>query len=200
MFKLIFNTGLLIAAVAVFFLPGYGISAKYAEVQTVKKEIAEYQTAADNARKLTEQRDAIQDTYNSFSPEEKKRLDLILPDNIDSVRYILEVEDIGRKFGMPIKDVNFSANKSVADGDVVIGAKEKPYGVFTFQFSTEGKFSDFLLLLESIEKNLRIMDIQGISFSSGDGTTSRSLFGGQTQSQASDIYSYQIKMQSYWLK
>lgn len=200
MFKLILNSVLLIVAVLAFFFPGYGISANYAKIQTVKKEIAEYQTATDNARKLTEQRDSLQTTYNSFTPEERKRLDLILPDNIDSVRYILEVEDIGRKFGMPIKDVDFTAIKSTADGDLVVGAKEKAYGVFTFQFTTEGRFSDFLLFLESIEKNLRIMDIQSISFGASDGPANQSVFGGQSQSQFSDVYSYEIKMQSYWLK
>lgn len=199
MFRFIFNFILIIASVSLFFIPSLGISAKYNEIKNTKAEIDQYRTMNTNAEQLTKQRDELDQRYNSFSDEEKTKILHFLPDNIDSVRYILEVEDIARKFGMPIKDVKFSTNSSVTEGDTVIGAVEKPYGVFSFEFTTEGPLDKYIQLLQEIEKNLRMMDIKTLSFGAED----KGSIGDEKDAKktpSTDSYAYSIKMQSYWLK
>lgn len=194
MFKLILNILLVGVSVWIFMMPTYGISAKYNAVKEIQKETKEYKEANDNATKLTAQRDELQKKYASFSETDRARLDLLLPDSIDSIRFVLEIERILQKQGMPLKNVRYSANKdgpTIPNGAIQIGAKESLYGVYTFEFTTEGSFKDLILLLQRMEKSLRLLDVSSVSFSSIEGKSTE---------QLEDHYIFQVKLNTYWLK
>ena len=67
------------------------------------------------------------------------------------------------------------------------------YGVFPMEFSIEGKYNTFISFMKELERNLRIIDVKSISFSS-------SSQAGSKNGEGSDIYIYSLKVQTYWLK
>jgi hypothetical protein len=198
--KLFLNLFLIGISVGLFLVPGYGISAHYDKIKVLNVEISAYQEASNNAQKLANQRTELQTKLNAISPEENTRLMVLLPDGIDSIRFILEIQNIVGKLGLPLKNVKYSANKTAADQqNAQIGAKESLYGTFTFEFTTEATFAQFLVLLDKLEKNLRVIDIQSISFSNNGNIQSVTGVGSPSQTSGEQM-TYQIKLNTYWLK
>ena len=191
MFRLIFNLLLLGACAGIFFLPNYGISAKYEDIKAKKADVAEYDNANKSARKLVDKRDSLLTADQAISPEDHARLVTFLPDNIDPIRYILEMEGIGKKLSMPIKGASYSSVKAGGAPAQTAGAADVKYGVFTFSFSSEGSYDDIQRLLKEFERSLRLIDIENITITSATtGTDYRGL----------DHYIFQVTLKTYWLK
>jgi hypothetical protein len=192
MFKLIFNLLLIGAAAGVFFLPKYGISAKYEDIKTVQAQVKEYTNANNSAKELAEKRDALTNVYNQISPAQQARLVTFLPDNIDPLRFILEMESIGRKIGMPIKGAKYSSVKNVTNPQDTIATEDTKYSIFTFEFSTEGSYDNLSTLLESLNNSLRLIDVTNITVTAAASTA-------ESQRPA-DYYTYNVRINTYWLK
>lgn len=196
MFKLLFNLLLIGACAGIFFLPTYGISAKYTDIKAVKVEIEEYKKANDSAKKLAEKRDELNQKYNSFTDAQRQRLVTFLPDNIDPIRFILEMEGIGKKMGMPIRNASYSSVKNVANPEQTIATGDVKYGVYNFSFSTEGNYDSLTKMLDQFNTSLRLIDITDISVSAG---SPAGLQGGEG-ARPTDFYTYNVKLTTYWLK
>ena len=160
-----------------------------------------YNKALDNHKVYKNEIDLLTTTKNSFSPDDLAKLEKLLPESIDNIRLILEIEQIALPYGMVLKDVKYdtkSEETSVATGAIQGGATvqsaPKDYGVWDLAFSTTGTYDNFLNFTRDLENNLRIVDISSIQFSSDttSGTTAN-----RTPSQS---YKYDFKIKTYWLK
>lgn len=192
MFKLIFNLLLIGAAAGLFFLPKYGISTKYEDIKSVQTQAKEYTNANNSAKALAEKRDALTNEYNQISDQEKKRLVTFLPDNIDPIRFILEMESIGRKIGMPIRGAKYSSIKNVTNPQDTIATEDTKYSIFTFEFTTEGSYDNMYTLLESLNNSLRLIDVINITVTPAG--------GGADSQRSSDFFTYNVRLNAYWLK
>ncbi len=195
MLKLLFNLLLIGAAAGIFFLPKYGISAKYNDIKNIQSEIKEYQNANDSAKKLAEKRDELSGTYNGFQDAQRARLVTFLPDNIDPIRFILEMEGIGKKLGMPIRGAKYNSIKNVANTSDTIAVGDIKYGEFTFDFSTEGSYDNLVKLLETLNNSLRLIDVTNITIVQSGGTA-----GVGDTIRPADYFTYNIHLVTYWLK
>lgn len=192
MFKLIFNLLLIGAAAGLFFLPKYGISAKYEDIKSVQTQAKEYANANKSAKDLATKRDSLTNEYNQISDQEKKRLVTFLPDNIDPIRFILEMESIGRKIGMPIRGAKYTSIKNVTNPQDTIATEDTKYSIFTFEFTTEGSYDNMYTLLESFNNSLRLIDVTNI-------TVTPAAAAADSQRQA-DFFTYNVRLNAYWLK
>jgi hypothetical protein len=192
MFKLIFNILLLGAAAGIFFLPNYGISAKYEDIKVIQAQVKEYANANNSAKELAEKRDALTNVYNQISPAQQNRLITFLPDNIDPIRFILEMEAIGRKLGMPIRNAKYSSVKNVVNTENTIATEDTKYSIFTFEFTTEGSYDNLTALLQSLNNSLRLIDVTNVTITAAT--------GGADAQRPADYYTYGIRLNAYWLK
>lgn len=188
---------------AVFFVFSNPI---YNEISALNSDVASYNEALDNSKMLENERDKLTSKYNAINPEDLTKLKKLLPDNVDNIRLILEIEQIALPYGMVLKDVKYNAaSASAKEKDAaakgpaiqggVIGKTPKDYGIFDLEFSTSGTYDNFISFTKDLESNLRIVDISSISFSSN--TT-----GSDSNSKATgpEIYRYDFKIKTYWLK
>ncbi|MEI7765252.1 MAG: hypothetical protein WCI93_01555 [bacterium] len=184
-----------------------------ADITKIKTEIASYNEALDNSKSLESERDKLTKKYNAIDPENLAKLQKLLPDNVDNIRLILEIEKIASPYGMVLKDVKYDASQAQADTKGTIAkttdttdattaqpkvantppTKSKEYGIWNLEFSTEGTYSNFINFTKDLESNLRIVDISSIAFSSD----SSSILG---KTKPSDSYKYNFKIKTYWLK
>ena len=176
-------------------MPTYGISAKYQDIKKINLEVEEYSKANDSAKKLTEKRDELTNSYNSFTDAQRNRLVTFLPDNIDPIRFILEMEGIGKKFGMPIKNAKYTAVKNINNPEQNISDSDLKYAEFTFEFATEGSYDNFVKLLNEFDKSLRLIDVVAISIASGSLNSSQ-----EGENSPVDFYKYNVTVKAYWLK
>lgn len=177
----------------------------FKDISEIKNEIASYNEALNNAKSLENERDKLTKKYNAINPNDLSKLQKFLPDNVDNIRLILEIEKIASPYGMVLKDVKYDVTekestiqKQIQSGAVVnplMENEDKEYGTLDLEFSTEGKYSSFVDFVKDLESNLRIVDISSIVFSSDV-----NLMLGKVKVQPLDSYKYDFKIKTYWLK
>ncbi len=149
----------------------------YNDILLLRTQVASYNEALDNSKALENERDKLTAKYNSIDPDNLTKLQKLLPENIDNIRLILEIEQIASPYGMVLKDVKYNTimdkdNKGATAGVVGIpqvGAAQslrKDYGVWDLEFSTVSTYNNFINFTKDLENNLRIVDISSIEFSS----------------------------------
>lgn len=170
----------------------------YSDLSMVRKEIAAYDEALGNSKALKAERDKLTAKYNSFSQEDLDKLQKLLPENVDNIRLILEIEQLASPYGMVLRDVKYSTDTgTVASGANGAGlgrqVPRKDYGTLDLEFTTTGSYGNFLGFIRDLENNLRLVDIAAIDFSSEIGVS-------LNKSISYEVYDYHIKIRTYWLK
>lgn len=163
----------------------------YKSVGLLRTDMASYNEALANATALRSVRDRLNETYSSFSPTDLAKLEKMLPDSVDNIRLVLEINSIASQHQLLLKNIKYDVAQKDADTNSRTKAPAKPYQAFEIAFSTEGTYENFLLFLKDVEKNLRIIDISTISFSVADGPANTIPAG---------VYRYDFKIKTYWLK
>jgi len=166
----------------------------------LKEQQASYQQALVNSKELERIVSGLRDRYQAISPENIDKLKLLLPDYVNNVQLIIEIEKVALTYGMILKNVKFDLPKEeMPSGSRAPLTREqaarlkKEYGIFDLTFTTEGSYSNFVNFVRDLEKSLRIIDIESINFSSAENT-------GTGAQAARDIYKYELKVKTYWLK
>ncbi|MCX6753259.1 MAG: type 4a pilus biogenesis protein PilO [Candidatus Nomurabacteria bacterium] len=176
----------------------------YTEIKSLQTKIESYNTALSNSKSLENQRDKLASKYNSIDTQNLDKLTTLLPDSVDNIRLILEIEKIATPYGMALKDVKY--NPIVADPTVNSANKKllkntatkKDYGSWDLEFSTSGTYDDFISFSKDLEKNLRIVDISSVDFSADNNSSSGT--GMLLATNSSSIYKFNFKIRTYWLK
>jgi len=183
----------------------------FKDIKELNVKVDSYNQALDNSQALEKERDKLTLKENSFDPVDLAKLRRLLPESIDNIRLILEIEQIALPYGMVLKDVKYdtkSEETTEETGFIQGGAKtqttSKDYGVWDLAFSTTGTYSNFINFTRDLENNLRIVDISSIQFSSDTGSgssrTSSSSSSSSSPTPSSQSYKYDFKIKTYWLK
>ncbi len=164
----------------------------YDKVQVTNGEIAQYNEALEKAAELQQVKQSLLSRYNTFDPSDIERLQKLLPDHVDNVRLILDIDSLAAKHGMAIQNVAVSSAQSVQGGRETaissVGASKQKYDSLTLKFSTQGTYQSFRQFLGDLEASLRIVDLVSLSI-----TRASEIAG-------SDSYAYDITLRTYWLK
>lgn len=182
MIRLTFPIIFILLSAGLFF--GF-IDSTYDNVQKILEDEEKFDQALDKSKELQEVRDKLLSRYNTFSTSDLDRLIKLLPDNVDNVRLVLDIDHIASVYGMRIKDVTVRKAQDRQTG--VIGPNEKPYESVILSFSMISSYENLIQFIKDIERSLRIVDVAEISLipsKIGDG----------------NLYEYNIRIKTYWLK
>ena len=185
----IFSILLLAGAIAIFF---FYTDPSYSSMQVLAAQGAQYDQALGKAAQLQQIKQNLLAKYNSFDPNQLSRLTTMLPDQVDNIRLILDLDSLAGQFGMALQNVNISS-PDTQTGSVVssIQSSSQPYDSLIIQFSTQGTYQQFQQFITALESSLRLVDLQNLTVTPG-GTTG----GGSSQ----PIYTYTMTVQTYWLR
>lgn len=178
--KFIIPILLIAAAVGIFFGYTDGI---YRAALVKQSKLNQIEQAKKNAYALNEQRQKLTEMRKKISDFDVNKITKMLPDSVENVGLIIEINNVSKKNGMgDIK--NPQINQGSSASGVVKGADSSKYGSITMSFNVTGTYDQFLTFLQDLETYVRLVDITGLSFTSTrDGR-----------------YTYNITMQTYWLK
>ena len=156
----------------------------YQSAQELKAEETDLNNALTNARQLQAARDDLLQRFNAFTSQDLRRLETMLPDNIDNVKMIIELDALATQLGLSIQSIDVIDRENLSNEEQQAQAN-LPYGVVDLSLSLEGPYERFVELIEQIERSLRLIDVRDISFRSLD---------------ISDNYTYDMTVRTYWLK
>src|SRR3989344_4941672 len=173
-------------SVAVFFVFADPI---YNDIKQLRVEAASYDEALSNSKALENARDVLTAKKNSMDPVNLTKIQQLQPEN---VKY--NATDA-------TSPTTPSPAGSIQGGGAVQLSSGKDYGVWDLEFSTTSTYNNFLSFMKDLEKNLRIVDIYSIQFSSNDvNAGNKTSLGVPSNNLPTESYTYSFKIRTYWLK
>lgn len=164
----------------------------YDGIRESQSQIAQYDQALDKAAQLQQIKQSLLAHYNAFNRDDILRLETLLPDHVDNIGLILDLNNLAARHGMALENVDVSdAGVAVSGADsATIGATPKAYDSLTLHFTTHSTYSTFEQFLKDLEASLRILDLVSLTITKDSGGTVSN----------SPVYQYQITFRTYWLK
>ncbi len=158
------------------------IDPTYQQVKGLQAEAASYDQALNNSKELQKVRDALLAKYNTFSNESLDRLEKLLPDAVDNVRLVLDIDHISSKYGMILRNVRVT--EAPKDSKNSFGPDTRNFGSVILTFSVSSSYENLVPFIIDLEQSLRLVDITSIAFKATD----------------KNFSDYEISIKTYWLK
>lgn len=173
---------LLIASVGIFVL---FTNKEYQTIKGLQAEIANYDKALGKSNEVLKKRAELQAKYAQFARSDLDSLKKLLPDNVDNVQLILDINGIARRPGRNMSISKIKVNDdSATEKSAPIGPDTKSYSSMLVSFKTKATHEDFMAFIKDLEQGLRLVDITSISF----------------KADPKDQNEYSVTVRTYWLK
>lgn len=172
--------------------------AKLAEIKAVRVVNDQYISAIANADELIKVRDSVLKSYNDISTEDRERIDKIIPNTVDNIRLVIDMNSIGLKRGFSLKNIKAVAASQTGTGASAQsvptrtsssvardGAIPNPtLDTVTVSFSVSASYQQFIEFMRDLEANLRIMDLTHLTVSAN----------------STGNYDFGVELKTYWLR
>lgn len=176
----------LFVAVGIFFT--YVSPTWSGKIVATKAAIALDKQALAAADEYTKQQETLTEARALISPDDLARLSVFLPDSVDNVRLILDLNALASRSGLSLANIDVVTNDSDTKNTNAAGALPaaalNPIGSVNLSLSAVGTFTALQTFLKGVERSARLLDVQDIS-AKGSNT---------------GIYSYQMTLRLYWLR
>ncbi|MEI6345762.1 MAG: type 4a pilus biogenesis protein PilO [bacterium] len=145
------------------------VSPQYAKYQVLSESKVQYQTAADQAKKVREVREKLISSAANISNLEKDRLARMLPDTVDTVRLTIDITGIASKYGILIKKIDVKPDEKNANSAMLVASpfataqKAQSFNALPISFTLNTSYENFNSFLSDLEKSLRMIDVVSIS-------------------------------------
>jgi len=161
-----------IASIAFLDVPIVGNVLKIKEdVKTGQDLLTAKNDFIKKVEKLVEQYNGNEDIF--------KKLDVIFPDNQDVPNMIIQLEALANASGVILQDVTFIKEEKTE-------GSSSDYGVIKIDMKIDGSYEAFKNFLTAVENNMRLSDVDSISFQ----TT--------TDSKGTSIFNFNVVLKTYY--
>lgn len=172
---------LILASLGLFF---WAIDPQFQAIGVKRTELAQYTEALGKSKRLRDIRDTLDTKYKSISDTDLDRINKALPDSVDNVRLILDIDSIAGRHGMKIQNIKLSDTPAAAPQTASVLANTSKYGTMSLGFSVDSSYDNFINFLNDLEHSLRIVDITSLS----------------VKPEKTGVYGFDISLNTYWLK
>ncbi len=157
----------------------------YQEVKVQKAQVASFDELLNKAEELQKLRNSLISRFNTFPPEDVRKLERLLPDHVDNIRLVIDIDNIASRYNLHVRNVALrgASAKGGARSAAAVGATSEAVGSVELSFTVASSYEDFVRFLRDLEKSLRIVDVTSISFRAGEG----------------EINDYALNIKTYWL-
>ncbi len=143
---------LILFAVGLFF---FQINPQYADVKILRAESAQYDEALEVAEELKKLRGDLAQKLASFSPAELQKLERFMPQGLDTVRMILDINGIATGYGITPREIKTTDTPKNLSPDATSG----PYNTASISFVFSTSYQNGVDFITDVEKSLRLVDI-----------------------------------------
>ncbi len=145
----------------------------FAEIKVIQVDTDKYEDAVHKATQLNEKLKSFITEMNGFSSLERERLSALVPTEVDEVKLLADLKELTQKRNMLLGNVNVSEESFSASADEASGSSQNVtynnLAATDISFSLIGTYAQFKDVLRDMEKSLVLMEIVGVSFTSGTG-------------------------------
>jgi len=167
------------------------VKPEYDEIKKLNEKIAENDRLLVLAAELRTNQEDLRSRYNAIGPDESNILEKILPDAVDNVKLILDIQNLDKT--IVVKNIGITG-ESEKNNAALTGSKAKnlsgndKYGSIQLSFSFSTDYENMKGFIRKLEDSLRLVDINELKISSANTT--------DTVRQ----YNVAVKLNTYWLR
>lgn len=166
------------AALGLFF--GF-IDPQYKLAASSDVMVARFNDTTTRLNSLISERDSKIKKEKDIGDADNARLKKLLPDTVDNVRLVLDLDSMARKYQMNLRNIKFSNSGGDAQGTASVG---QGFGMINLSFSVNSSYENFKKFLIDLEDSLRIVDVTSLKVNANN----------------PGIYEFSMALQTYWLK
>ena len=181
MFKALISLFLIAGAAVIFFTESKNY---FPEIKVLRKQVSSYNETINTAKKVRSSIDKTLGEYNAISQENVDRINKMVPSGAESMKLVIQIDDMMRKNGLTLKAINIkdvASQNSSSDSPKNDGKIAE--SVF-LSMNAQGSYESFRSFIKGLEKSLRLIDVVSVSINPGD----------------QNNYSFSIESVSYWQK
>jgi hypothetical protein len=169
-FRLIAQAALIIASFVIFFT---FIQPSLAEVKATQDQIFQYKDALDKASQFNARLRELVTIRDSFSPQDLGRLEQFIPDKIDTLSIMKDIETICQLKQAPIisltaKDIVVPTTDSSFEGHLAASDAVLNLPYQDFDLSFKGDYWQMKDILRMIESHDVLFDVVNVNFTTGE--------------------------------
>lgn len=188
----------LILSVGIFFV--YVNPTWSGSIADTKAAIANDEQALAAASDYTARQNALASARNAIDQDNLNRLSTFLPDSVDNVGLILDINALSARSGFSLSKIDVLKNDSntssgsTAKPSTSVGraatagslpvARMNPLGSVDLSLSAMGTYTALQAFLVGIEKSARLIDVRDLIIKGSD----------------TGVYNYQMTLRLYWLR
>jgi hypothetical protein len=190
-------TILIVLAIAIYVTFTRGV---WSDASAVKAVNDQYASAVNSAEKLVSVRDQVLKSYNDISANDRGRIDSMIPNTVDNIRLIIDLNSVALRHGFSLKGIaatNGTAAKAAGPASVPTSmplqasSANSPLSInnptldtVTVSFSVTAPYQQFISFMQDLEADLRIMDMTHLTVTANDTGT----------------YDFSVQLTTYWLR
>lgn len=158
----------------------------YQTIKALAAQAASYDDALNKAQELKATRDQLLSKRNTFSATDLQKVQRMLPDNVDNIRLIIDINNVAARHSLTLSGVQLGeisdtrSNRNAA----AIGSSGSSVGSVSVSFSVTATYDVFQAFLRDLEHSLRIVDVERLTFTAG----------------ASPAITFNLSIRTYWLR
>ncbi len=157
-------------------------------VATLRGEIESLDAALMAARQFKEKEIELTRERNSLSAEQIERLEAFLPDNVDNVQLIVDLNSLAARSGVTLSDFNIVSGEGTTgtstDTEIIPLEASESTDSLELSVSATGSYAAFRTFLAGVEQSLRPLDIVELT----------------VDDSATGVYTYDVTFRLYWLR
>lgn len=172
-------------AIGLFF--GYINPAYTGTIAVLRAEIDSYNNALDAAEEFKAKQNELVQARSLISEEGITRLEAFLPDGVDNVQLILDLDALANRSGVKLSDFEIDVPDGTEDGaggPAGLPTEAETVESITLGVSASGTYESFRTFLEGVEKSLRPLDLVSLEIADSD----------------TGVYTYSMIFAIYWLR
>jgi hypothetical protein len=163
-------------------------------IKAIQAEIAKYDEAINKSQQLNDAKNKLVASKNSIDATQLANLAKLLPDSIDNIRLIIDINNIAQPLGLVLKNLRFTGGDSKGGGSTASGSGDsreiaiggdQTVGSVTLSFNVTAQYNVFKEFIKKLESSLRLLDVTIVSMKPLDKT---------------DFYDFSVTLKTYWLR
>lgn len=156
------------------------------EIVPLQGKIKQANSTLAAAKDFKQKEEELAKQRNAIPPESIQRLETYLPDGVDNVQLILDLNALAAKSGVQLSNFDIKSgatSDTPGGGELPLQAGNQKVDSLELSVKAVGTYNAFRTFLSGIEKSLRPMDLVQLN----------------VQTSQTGVYSYDMTLRIYWL-
>jgi len=172
-----FQVILLVASVIMFSVI---IDPKRPIIEDLEKSRDEFEIVRGHGQRLQETKDQLINRFRNISTEEIERLRQFLPDTVDNVRLLVDIDAIAKRKRLTITNITINTNEATQEEE-----DEGSIGKVSITFTFVSSYNAMKDILVELEQSLRVVDVKKVEVATGTD---------------SNTFATTLTIDTYWLR